>query len=486
MAFPDARRRARVVPSSALGGVDTTNAATDIPSDTVMPSNTDTSVLSQPLDAPRLECSCAPATQLSIGSKVEANKGRVQQPSNVEEQQIQIVTFDIGTNDFDPLLLFRKESEISPREVRVQLKPIEIGPGRPSTETAAFGTNHQLEVFAQPPSNGLAEIRELARSAREDARTAVGAVKDIESRFSAFESHEPRRTTDDQLVSLTALVQRVACEVKALEFQRTTLEGLVVLVTQAGRKVPALEDQSLRYNERSMGQRWKNFPARAQALLNGLTAAAAHPCDVATRSVNRTWIAVWLASHVWKPCEGSGSARRWLTAALTMLRSQRALKWLRCRAVAIGHRQVLVLVSVVLTSLINDGVRWPHSVVGGFSVLKARPLSGPFATLISTGTSMSPIEVSVTRGPADEAPDRTRRSRVAFIGTVAINSKPPVATVFIDRQPVGATPFRAAVTAGSHVIWLQREGFQRWTTGVLVAADKLTPIDVTLRPEAGR
>jgi hypothetical protein len=72
----------------------------------------------------------------------------------------------------------------------------------------------------------------------------------------------------------------------------------------------------------------------------------------------------------------------------------------------------------------------------------------------------------------------------AFVGTLVIESDPVGATVFVNRERVGETPLTLpALRAGSRVIWLESDGYQRWSAGVLVPADKNTRLNVKLTRE---
>ncbi len=80
----------------------------------------------------------------------------------------------------------------------------------------------------------------------------------------------------------------------------------------------------------------------------------------------------------------------------------------------------------------------------------------------------------------------TRRA-TEFVGTLLIRSTPNKADVHIDRERVGETPLvLRRLRAGSHAIWIDHEGYQRWTAGVNVRAEELTRVTVTLQAEPGR
>jgi hypothetical protein len=75
----------------------------------------------------------------------------------------------------------------------------------------------------------------------------------------------------------------------------------------------------------------------------------------------------------------------------------------------------------------------------------------------------------------------------AFIGALDIESDPAGSTVFIDGKVVGETPVHVTdLRAGSHVVWIVRHGYQRWTASVPVPADKRTRIKATLALESTR
>ncbi len=73
-----------------------------------------------------------------------------------------------------------------------------------------------------------------------------------------------------------------------------------------------------------------------------------------------------------------------------------------------------------------------------------------------------------------------------FIGALAVKSEPTGATVRVNGEYVGQTPLQVPrLKAGSHVIWIEGEGYRRWTNSVLVPADKVTQINVNLERQPG-
>jgi PEGA domain-containing protein len=69
-----------------------------------------------------------------------------------------------------------------------------------------------------------------------------------------------------------------------------------------------------------------------------------------------------------------------------------------------------------------------------------------------------------------------------YLGTLTVESEPAGAAVFINQQFVGQTPVTLSdLRAGSRAVWVQSDGYQRWSAGVLVPADKETRLNVKLQ-----
>ena len=49
--------------------------------------------------------------------------------------------------------------------------------------------------------------------------------------------------------------------------------------------------------------------------------------------------------------------------------------------------------------------------------------------------------------------------------------------MFVDRKSAGLTPVRLDnLRAGSHLIWIERDGYRRWTKVVQVPADQVSRV----------
>jgi len=95
----------------------------------------------------------------------------------------------------------------------------------------------------------------------------------------------------------------------------------------------------------------------------------------------------------------------------------------------------------------------------------AIPIAAP-VTRVST-----PPTVSFSKGEP-RPPART----VSYVGTLTIDSEPG-GEVFIDRASAGHTPLRMEkLKAGSHLVWIERDGYRRWTRVVEVPADRVSRV----------
>lgn len=137
---------------------------------------------------------------------------------------------------------------------------------------------------------------------------------------------------------------------------------------------------------------------------------------------------------------------------------------------------------------------WPRDSMDGIGVaaapvvatpVAAEPLAAPVepppqpAIKLAAVAASSPVE-SVPAPPA--APARAADS--AYVGTLSIDAAPN-GEVFIDRRPAGRTPLRVPnLKAGSHLVWIERDGYRRFTRVVQVPADRVSRVwaDLELLP----
>ena len=90
--------------------------------------------------------------------------------------------------------------------------------------------------------------------------------------------------------------------------------------------------------------------------------------------------------------------------------------------------------------------------------------------------AVAPLPVSdVTQSTGLSAP-----RKVGYVGTLSIESDPS-GEAFVNRRSVGRTPITIPdLKAGSHLIWIEREGYQRWTRVVEVPANRVSRVSTAL------
>lgn len=105
--------------------------------------------------------------------------------------------------------------------------------------------------------------------------------------------------------------------------------------------------------------------------------------------------------------------------------------------------------------------------------------------------ALAPVPKQVTRPTAERSSNasaaKAPRPTPEFVGALEVQSDPVGSAVFIDRKYVGESPVQVTeLRAGSHTVWIQRDGYQRWTASILVPAEKRTHVAASLQPDRNR
>jgi len=137
------------------------------------------------------------------------------------------------------------------------------------------------------------------------------------------------------------------------------------------------------------------------------------------------------------------------------------------------------------------GWRWSSSsapeVVAAQPVVEAVEAAEP-APLPEKTSPIIPV-AATSPLPARGAPARSREPEetplhTRYVGTLSVDAVPSGGEVFINRKSVGLTPARiTGLRAGSHLVWIERNGYRLFTRVVTVPADKVTRVSVALEPE---
>ena len=107
---------------------------------------------------------------------------------------------------------------------------------------------------------------------------------------------------------------------------------------------------------------------------------------------------------------------------------------------------------------------------------EARVCTAP-CTLLSAATPEPVTEPEPTIAEAQPVP-----GPVDYVGTLSIDAAPG-GQVFIDREAAGQTPLLVQnLKAGSHLVWIEREGYRRFTRVVQVPANRVSRVWADLEP----
>ncbi|HEX6164635.1 MAG TPA: PEGA domain-containing protein [Vicinamibacterales bacterium] len=100
--------------------------------------------------------------------------------------------------------------------------------------------------------------------------------------------------------------------------------------------------------------------------------------------------------------------------------------------------------------------------------------------------SIAPVQAPKVTPARDDSDRSSNVTAARYVGTLSIDADPG-GEVFVNRQSAGRTPLRLTdLRAGSHLIWVEREGYRRWTRVVQVPANRVTRLSADLEPLAPR
>lgn len=154
--------------------------------------------------------------------------------------------------------------------------------------------------------------------------------------------------------------------------------------------------------------------------------------------------------------------------------------------------------AVLALLVLANAIAWYPNLVAPVTIDRVNPLVTSPAQVAPEPAAPSSEASSAEALPA-EAPPAAEPSAVIrepqvvqaesrgsqqFRGTLLVQTEPAGAAVFVNRTAVGQTPLRVpALRAGSHLVWLERDGYKRWTSVVTVPADQVTRVSARLQPQ---
>jgi len=139
-------------------------------------------------------------------------------------------------------------------------------------------------------------------------------------------------------------------------------------------------------------------------------------------------------------------------------------------------------VTPVAVRALSPGGHRVRIVRQGYAAAERRVVITPSRPSQSLTIELERVGGTAARG-ADAArpPASPAGSTGGFTGALNVVSRPPGATVYLDGRLVGTTPLSLpSVTAGSHAIRLEHDGYRRWTSSIRVVATEANRITASL------
>jgi hypothetical protein len=105
---------------------------------------------------------------------------------------------------------------------------------------------------------------------------------------------------------------------------------------------------------------------------------------------------------------------------------------------------------------------------------------------VSSESRVESLTMPRPQAPARETTaQETSSAGSQFLGTLSVRSDPAGASVRVNGRLVGKTPVQLSrYPAGSYVVWVERQGYRRWTSAVQLSAYQTTRISTTLEAES--
>lgn len=169
------------------------------------------------------------------------------------------------------------------------------------------------------------------------------------------------------------------------------------------------------------------------------------------------------------------------------------------------HRPALPGAAVAVVALILGvavavaGWRYfPRDAVAASTVAAEQPVAAATPRIVTVTGSAPAASAEPAPAPPRVAPQVARPARqpasntartsvdpvTRYVGTLTVDASPG-GNVFVNRRSAGKTPLRLEdLRAGSHLIWIERDGYARWTRVVNVPANRVSRVSAELEPLA--
>jgi len=310
---------------------------------------------------------------------------------------------------------------------------------------------------------------------------AADATGRLDERMKAFDAQ--RETIDRTLAD----VMRTAGLVSDLENRSTRLIGSGGQIDRGKDRVEHLEQlasaasaqlKQLTRTKSDLEREFANLHARVKKAVKAAQNGARQLSEL-----NRQTDVTSTAQPTWS-----------LRASVTAMwrRYQNLEDPLLSPIIVIGGVSAAILIALVAATAISSRPSEARPAAQPLSALPSRPQPTISPALLIAEpqkvlNALPPAPAAAREPlPVQALSEASARSQ-AFVGSLAINSIPQGATIFVNRRMVGETPFVVSdLSVGSYVIRLERQGFQPWTASATVSAIHQTQVTATLQADNPR
>lgn len=165
--------------------------------------------------------------------------------------------------------------------------------------------------------------------------------------------------------------------------------------------------------------------------------------------------------------------------------ARRPRRMVRRAVVTIVLVMILGAATFATMLLLEDGA--PPDPIAPVAAIAPEPVAAISAPVPPPALELITVAAQETpRRRVEPEPERSSATPTGYVGTLSIDASPG-GRVFINRQSIGDTPARAEkLRAGSHLVWIERDGYRRWTRVVTVSANRVSRVFADLEPLADR
>jgi hypothetical protein len=402
--------------------------------------------------------------------------------------------------------------------LRTLLRQTELALDRSNSDANALRFDlSQLREIGGQLGQEYTRLGNACRQTEKRSEMAADALNAIENRLGQLEVVRGLTiSADERVASLRQLAEEVMSRAADFQAQREAIECGLVEATQVTDRLAALEARMTKLTQKGellghaeeMVGHLERRAAEAAVLLEQVGRAKGEleyelaniPTKVQMLTESARNNVEMLANH-----QQEGESHHLMAvsrsrtvpepnafAGVTSRRVQRTRQPVQLWAAGLGTLAVLVLPGIIVMRSRDQPVRMAST---ARAVHRESPLSASASALPSRtlGSALFAIPANHPAGPITmmPIPRTTEPSRYAgsakdtvqqFTGALKVQSVPTGAAVFVNQQHVGETPLQLTrLRAGSHVIRIEYKGYERWTTAVLVSADKQTRVSATLQ-----